>query len=334
MNRVGVVTSLLTAVPAAYAKGELAIIDTLGGIVEEGAAGPYSNPTMLELFVGLSDGSAKQIGTINPHKFTYQVLAYKAAVGKTVRVGYTGSAGNIVVLDPSVAANVGQYGTLTVTYNDLVSNSVPQWGDMFARDVQIKNGDTSATILARLVTAATEIATAINAKYGAGTVTLTSDVASASKYLQFVFAAGKLFTVTIDGIFDGTPVTTTAGSAGPFVSGTTGVEVRAKETEAAILDGYNPTQQTKYQSFNLENYLGGVVGTNYDAIEITTTLPKEYEAPDSPTGWDVSFTIFTPNTTPNTKGAVATAIETLLAEIKANHSLTKAAADVLYAPHA
>lgn len=342
MNRVGVVLDLLDAVPASYSKGDLAIVDSLGVAVEAGTSGPYTHPTMLDVFVGLTDGSAKQIGTINPRKFSYKTLAYAAAVGKTYRVGYTGSTGNIVILDPTIASNVSKFGTLTLTYNNLTGSTIPMWGDAFSQDVQIVAGDTTSSILDKLHNAAEAICAKINAKYGAGTVTFTHDIVSGSKYLQFVFAAGMLFSVTIDGIFDGTPVTVTAGGAGPFVSGLTGAEVREIETEAAILDGYNPTQQAKYASFNLENYIGAELAHNYDAIEVTTTLPKEYESPDAPSGWDVSFTLYFENGTPGVKNTLTLEVEALLAEIWANHNginaaagdalfLTKTEADALYA---
>jgi hypothetical protein len=334
MNRIGVVLDVIdTAVPSSFDKGDLVIADTKGGIVEPSATGPYTPPTMLEVFVGLSDGSAKQVGTINPAKFNYVVKQYEAAVGKTVRVGYTGSTGKLVCIDPTVSTNVTKFGTLTLTLNSLISSAIPGWGDMFQRDIQIVTGDTNTTLYAKLQAAATAIATAINTKYGSGTVTFTSGAPvlnASSSYLQFVFAANKHFVVTLDGIFDGTPITVTAGGSGPFISGMTGVEVREKEMEAAILDGYNPNQKSKYASFDLENYVQAAVGTNYDAIEITTTLPKEYESPDAPTGWDVSFTLFSV-TGDNALGAIATEIQTLLAEIKSNNqALSAAAADALF----
>lgn len=347
MNRIGVVLDVLTAVPASYAKGDLALIDSLGVIVKPTATGPYAKPTILDVFVGLSDGSAKQVGAINPANFTYKVKTYEAAVGKTVRVGYTGSTGKLVCIDPTVASNVTKFGTLTLTYNNLTSASLPGWGDMFQEDIQIASGDTNTTLYDKVKAAATRIAAKVNTKYGAGTVTYSAGspvLNASSSYLQFVFAAGMSFVVTFDGIFDGTPVTVTAGGSGPFISGMTGVEVRDKEIEAAILDGYNPTQMAKFASFDLENYVQAVVGTNYDAIEISTVLPKEYESPDAPTGWNVSFTLFS-ITGSGTLGAIGIEIEALLAEIKANNQaldaatadslfLTQDEGDVLYAAHA
>lgn len=337
MNRCGVATELLAALPDAYTKGQLALIATDGTLVEAGVAGPYDKQTLIELFVGLSDGTSKQIGSINPSNFKYSKLEYAAAVGKTVRVGFDGSANKLVVVDPTIATNIGKYGTLSLIYNDLKSLAIPTWGDTFSMDIQIANGDTVTTLYAKVVAAATALAAKINAKYGAGTVTYTGGVPvlnAASSFLQFAFAAGKLFKVTFDGIFDGTAIKTTVGATSAFVSGLTGAEVREAEIEAAILDGYNPNQKSKFQTFDLENYLGGVVGTNYDGLQITTTLPKEYESPDSPSGWEVTFEIYCPTTDHPVDDIIA-----LLDEVKANANgtfdmLTKTAADDLYAAHA
>ena len=339
MNRIGVVTSVLDAVPSAYTKGQLALIDTKGGIVKTGSAGPYAPPSMIEFFVGLTDGTSKHFGTLNPSKFAVSSKAYEAAVGKTVRVGYDGTSGSLVCIDPTLTANIGKFGTLSITYNDLTSLTIPSWGNVFQQDIQIAAGETTTTLYAKLQAAATALAAKINAKYGAGTVTFTSGapvINAASSYLQFVFAAGKTFSVTLDDIFDGTPIAVTAGADGPIVSGLTGAEVIDREKEAAVLDGYNPNQVDKYQLFNIDNYVGAAVGTNYDCVQIRTTLPKEYEAPDSPSGWDVLFEIFCPNTTPGTLGTVAQAIVDLLTEVNTNQSgfLTQAVADTLYAPHA
>ena len=335
MKRVAVATSLLDAVPASYAKGELALISSDGSIVKTGAAGPYSRSTMIGVFVGLTDGTHKRVGTINPFDFKVEKLDYAAAVGKTIRVGYDGSANKLVCIDPTLTANIGKFGTLRLTHMDITKNTLPGWGDVFEQDVQIATGETNTTLYAKLQAAGTSLAAKINAKYGAGTVAFTSGAPvlnAASSYLQFVFAAGKLFTVTLDDIFDGTAVKVTAGDTGPFVSGLTGAEVIEMEKKNAILDGYNPNQNSKYQSFNLDNYIGAAGGTNYDALLITTKLPKEYESPDAPTGWDVQFVVYAATGNPS----VVDTLKTLLDEVKvaSDGYLTQAVADTLYAPHA
>lgn len=332
MNRVGVFTSILETNPTVYTAGQLSIVTSKGDVVKAGATGPFSAPTNIDINVGLADGTYKQVITINPRKFSYKALAYAAAVGKTVRVGYTGSASNIVVADASVAANQNKFGTLTISRVDLGSGVAPAYS--VHKNIQIVAGSTAASVLAALVAAATSLTATLNAKFGAGSVTFTSDVASANKYLQFVFAKDKVFNVAIDGIFDGTPVTVTAGVDGPIVSGLTGVEVRAKEREAAILDGYNPTQNDKYSMFDIDNYISAVGTTNYDALLITTRLDKEYESPANETSWDVTAILYADNTTPGTIGTDIAALVAILDEVKTNNGagLTQAQADLLYAP--
>lgn len=315
MNRVGIFKDISVGVPNPYDSGELSIIASNGEVLAVGNTGPFKNPTMVDLVVGLKDGSAKEVITINPRNFKYKVSPYVVAVGHTVRIGYNGVSKNIVLADPTLASNVGKYGTVWFHRTDLKSGVIPK--DTFHKDVEIIAGDSVATVLARLVAQVTLIVADINAKYGAGSVSITSSVGGANKYIELVFAKNKVFSVTIDGIFDGTAITVTAGTGGPFVSGLTGVEVQAIEKEAAVLDGYNPVQTDKKQLFNINNYVCAEVGTNYDAILITTRLPKEYNSPGNPEGWDVTAILYTPNTTPGTLGEKGAALEAILKELAA-----------------
>lgn len=331
MNRFAVVTSLLSAVPTAYAAGELALIDSLGVIVDATHFGPYAPPAVVDIFVGTPAATPRQVGVINPKNFSYETLAYRAAVGQTIRVGYTGSASNIVLADPTLTANLAKAGTLSLTYHSLDKSSSPAWGNVFQKDVQVAAGDTVALVLARLVVAATAITSDMNTRLGTGTITFTSDVASTNKYLNFVVAKNFQVDVKIDGIFEGTPVTITAGTAGPFFSGTSGVEIQALELEGAVLDGYNPSQTNMYQTFPLANYVSAVAASNYDAIIIRTTSAKQYPSPSHPAGWDVEMVLYFANTTPGTVGAGAAAVAALLLLIKeANQGLTSVEGDALF----
>lgn len=337
MNRVGVFTSVLETNPTSYNAGELSLVTSKGDVVKLGSTGPFPTGTTIDLAVGLADGTYKRVITITPKCFDYSAVAYKAAVGKTVRVGYTGSTGKLIVVDPTLPANINKYGTLSV-YNTDVDSAVRPSVEIH-EDVQISTGETTATLYAKLQAAGTKIAARLNAKYGAGTVTFNSGspvLNAASSYLEFVFAKTKVFTVTLDGIFDTTPVTTTAGADGPVVSGLTGAEVQMVEKEAAVLDGYNPTQSDKRQMFNVSNYVSASLASNYDALQITTTSNKEYESPGSPKGWDVTAKLYSANSIAGTIGANIAAVAAILAEVKTNNGvgLTKAQADILYAAHA
>lgn len=320
MKRVGVYTKVLTAAEAVvarggvYANGELSLLASDGTGVELGASGPYKKGTAIDIVVG-TKGAPREVITINPYAFGFTKLAFEAAAGQTVVIGSKTAAGKIVVADPTLASNLNAIGTLSLVRKTLDSGVVAPWGDTFTDDVQIRPGDSVASVLAKLVVVATALVAKINAKYGAGTATLTSDIAGNNKYLQFAFAAGKTFNVTCDGIFDGTLNTMTVADVN-IVSGQTGAEVREAETEAAVLDGYNPVQLPKYQLFDLETYLSGVAGTNYDAIQIVTTLPKEYETPGSPTGWDVMVTLYAPTSEGNT---LMEALAAILTELQQNH---------------
>ena len=331
MNRIAIVTELLTAVPASYTAGQLAVIDTLGGIVKPTATGPYVDPVNVEVFVGTKEGP-RQVGIINPREFSFSSKAHVTPVGRTVRVGYNGTDNNIVLVDPTIATNVTKSGALSIAFHDLTSNTTPSWGNLFTADIQIATGDTTAAILARLVAQATIQVAKINAKYGAGSVTFTSDVASANKYLQFATKAGLDIGVTLDGIFTGTGVKNTVVS---ITSGTTGAEIRELEKEAAILDGYNPTQVDKYQTFDLDNYLAADTSKNYDSVIVNTTSKKQYSSPGHPKGWDVEIQFFFANTTPGTLGAGATAFVAILTEMQKNHrGMSLVDATAAFAPHA
>ena len=336
MNRVGVFTAIATDLTVTNTAGLLTIVASNGTVLATGATGPFVNPTMVDVLVGLNDGSIKEVITINPRDFTFKTLAYVAAVGKTVRVGYDGTSNKLIIVDPTIVNNLNKYGTLTIWHNDPKSAVAP--AASVHQDVQIISGDTVTTLYTKLQAAGTALATKINAIYGAGSVTFTSGAPvlnAASSYLQFVFAKNKEFNVTLDGIFDGTTVAVTAGTTGPFVSGLTGVEVQELEKEAAILDGYNPTQNDKRPSFDIVNYVAAVGATNYDATLIKTTLPHQYESVGNPKGWDVTALLYTPNTTPGTIGSAAAALTAILNELKQNHgSLDVATAKVLFAAHA
>ena len=331
MNRIGVVTSLLSAVPASYNAGELALIDTLGGIVDATHVGPYAPPCKIGVFLG-TVGGEREIGYINPNRFTFETFAYRTAVGKTIKIGYNASpAGVFNTIDVTLAANIGKFGTLTLWNHDRTRSTNPAMGDTFQQTVQIASGETATTYLAKLNKAADKVAADVNAKYGAGTVTVTKSGSDATTLVQFAFAVGFNFTATLDGTFDGTTVQTTTQSV---FSGQTGSEIRDKEKEAAILDGYNPTQTDKYVTFPLDQYLSAAVGTNYDGLVIHTVSDKQYQSPGHPEGWDITIELFGPNTTPGTVGAPISSIVALLTKIKQNVSLTKADADILYAAHA
>jgi hypothetical protein len=235
MNRCAVATSLLTAVPSSYTAGQLALIDTKGGIVKTGAVGPYDKGVTIGVFVG-TNGNPRQVGIIYPDAFEYEALAYTAAVGKTWRIGYNGSAGDILISDPTASANLYKTGTLTVRRQSLDMSTIPGWGDVFQKEVQIVPGDSEATVAGKLLDAADEIATAINAKYGASTITETDDDTDGSRYIQYAVAAGFQFTFEVDGIFEGTPIEITVGDDKKDFSGTTGAEVQALELESAVLD--------------------------------------------------------------------------------------------------
>jgi hypothetical protein len=316
MNRTAVCTSLNADPAVACAANELLIVASAGlganQAVDATHCGPFAPPTTVNFLVGLKDGTSKEVISVNPKSFSYSVLAYAAAVARTVVVGDASSTGKIKVLDPSVASNMFAIGNITVSRVDPTSAVAPS--KIYSEPVQIVTGDTTATILAKLNTAATKIVTQLNADYPSNTASLTANAHATNAALTFVFNKDLAFNVVVDGIFDGSTVTVTNGS--PIVSGLTGVEVNALERESAILDGYNPTQTNLRQSFNLSNYLNAVAATNYDAILITTKLPKEYESPDAPSGWSVTAVIYSPNVTPGTKGANTAAIEAILAAMK------------------
>lgn len=315
MNRIAIVTELLhSTVPSTLTDGQLLITDTKGGIVKAGAAGPYVAPSFLELMVG-TKGFPRQLGILYPNNFTFESYAYRAAVGRTIKVGYINGSAAYNTIDVTAAANIAKFGTLTVTFHSLTSSVIPAWGDMFAEDVQIASGETVASYRAKLVAKATKIAAAINAKYGSGTVSLTDSGSAGTTMLQFVFVKGADVTITIDGVFDGTDVTVSGGA--PCVSGTTGPEVLEMLKESAILDGYNPVQVPKYEMFLMDQY-GTVDPTvNYDGIVIHTVSNKQYESPGHPAGWDVSYMIYTPNSEAGTLGTEGAAIVALLTELKA-----------------
>ena len=336
MNRIGVVTEVLAAI-ATPAAGELLFVDSLGVIVDATHAGPYKPPTTLQLVVGTA-GGVRELGSINPNNFTWESYAYRAAVGKTWKLGYVSGSGVYVTLDVTAAANVGKFGTLTAYLHDPTKSTVPMWGKTWAYDIQIATGETVASYLAKLNAKAALLVAAANADLGATVLATTTSGSAGTSMVQFTVAAGYDFTFTLDGVFDGSTVQVTAGATGPFMSGQTGVQVRAKELETAVLDGYNPVQTSKYEMFPVDQYVSALVGTNYDGIIIKSTANKQYPSPDHPKGWDVLIELFAVNSSPGTLGTHAAEIVALLTAVKAaslgqTDMLTKTAADLLYAAH-
>ena len=335
MNRIGVINSVaaIAVEPLQYTAGKLAIVHG-DDPVTDSSVHSFLPTSVVDLFAGLKDGSCKKVGAINPFKFKYSVETYVPfATGKSIRVGYSGAAGNIVVADPTIAANVNKFGTISVSYTDLTKNTVAPWGSSFEEDVYIVAGDSTATVLAKLVTAATKVIAKVNAAFNTVVATLTSDVASANKYLNI--ACGKenvRLNVTINGIFEGTLITETAGDYKK--GGLLGADVIELEKEAAVLDGYNPAYIPKQPTFGLNNYIIADAAKGYDIVLIETTLPKEYDSPDAPSGWDVLIAVYC-ETGAGVLGTSATALSAVLDNIQnaaSGNLLTKAEADDLYAP--
>lgn len=336
MNRIGVINAVADAVvnPLSFTAAQLAV--THGDdVVTDVSEHSFLPTSVVDLFAGLKDGSCKHLGSINPFKFAFSSEKYVPfANGKKVRVGYNGTSGNIVVADPSVSANVNKFGTLTISYTSLEKNTVAPWGNLFQEDIYIVAGDNTAAVLAKLVTALTKLVTKINAAFNTNVISASSDVASASKYLEITSLTEKVrFNVNINGIFEGTLVTTTVeGDA--FKGGLKGDAVQVLEQEAAVLDGYNPVYVPKQPPFNLPNYVVADATKGYDIVKINTALPKEYDSPDAPTGWDVEIVVYC-ETGNNVLGTSATDLLAVLQNIKniaTGNFLTKAVADDLYAP--
>jgi hypothetical protein len=336
MNRIGVVTEVLAAI-ATPAAGELLLVDSLGVIVDATHVGPYAPPTTLTVLVGTA-GGPREIGVINPNNFTFESYAYRAAVGKTWKLGYVSGSGVYVTIDVTAATNVGKFGTLTAYCQDFTHSVVPNTGLTWSYDIQIATGETVASYLAKLNAKAALLVAAANAALGATVLATTTSGSAGTSMVQFTVAAGYDFTFTLDGTFDGSTVQVTAGATSPVISGQTGLEVRAKELEGAILDGYNPVQTAMYQMFDTSKYVSALVGTNYDGIIIKTTSDKQYPSPGHPKGWDVLIELFAVNSSPGALGTHAAEIVALLTAVKAaslgqKDMLTKTAADLLYAAH-
>lgn len=90
----------------------------------------------------------------------------------------------------------------------------------------------------------------------------------------------------------------------------------------------------KQPPFNTVNYVVGDITKGYDIVQIKTALPKEYDSPDAPTGWDVEITVYC-ETGAGVLGTSATALVAILQNIKniaTGNFLTKEVADDLYAP--
>lgn len=305
MNRVGVIKSVIS-------NGTPAIGGLL--ITPSNAEGTYLKPSVVALDVFLNDLSKKHLGVLNPRKFKVESQAYVAAGNKVIVLGYNGTSGNLVCADPSIATNLNKFGTLTISeLTSAGTGYIPKWGTAYQEDIYIKAGDTTATIYTRLVAAATKIAAKINAKYGAGTVTFTSSISDSNKYLSFTFA-NKLFSATLDGIFDGTSVTVTPTDFSvPIMNG---AAVIVKEKEAAVLDGYNPIQTDKFQTFNIANYTIGAIGSTYDCVLIHTTSDSKYESPTFTEGWDLDIEIYCVRAGGDTNGQLGAVAAALVAALK------------------
>lgn len=317
MNRVGVVSTIREVAPLEgefLTAGELLMLNNKGEVITDTTAmTPLEVGSRIEFILGLGDGKAKSILTLDPYHFDYEEKVYAAGVGKVIEVGSSSVADKLVVANP--ATNVGKCGSLYINYLNKESALAPLGGEQFVEPIDIVAGDTEADILTKLVAAGNSLVSKINTKYGSTTITMTSDVVSANKYLQFTFDPGFLFNVVIDGIFDGTLVDTTMGADGPFKSGLEGADVIAAEKEAAILDGYNPTQTDHRQAFDIDSYILGDKSATYNGFLITTQLPKEYNSPGNPEGWGVSTNIYIKTT----DTATITSMGNILFNLKINN---------------
>ena len=326
MNVLSVFTALLGA-KAAPAAGELLILDSKGVAVAPGASGPYTEGEVLSLLVGLPSGKTRHLGNINPKNFSFKYVKYAAAAGKAIRIGYDGAANNIVVSDPAAASNVGKHGTLSITVKNFDKATENSSGDLTSGIVQIVAGDTTATVLAKLVALATELVATVNSKYGAGSITLTSSIANtAQAYINLACAAGLNAFVSIDGIFDGTviKVTTTA----PLKSAMTGVAVLAREKEQAVQAGYNRTQTDMAPMFNLDAFRLASAASNYDGMVIETAMAEPYG--HTKKSITVEIELCAP-TGAGVLGAAMTDLVAVLQEVYNNNiGLSQAAADGLY----
>lgn len=316
MNKCAIVSSLeATSVNPTFTAGKLLIVGN-GAIVKTGAV-TFAKDVVLDILCGIQDGDMKAVGKLNPANFNYTSSAYTAAVLRTQVVGYVDGVSAMKVASTAISTNLGRAGVLSVTVKDRTSSMEDRIGKVFADDIIIEEGDTRATIIAKLVSVATSIVAKINAKYGAGTLTLTTDSTANSELLTFAQGSSANIKINLDGIFDGTGVTTTVGKNGPSISTSDGLSVRAAEMVSAVKDGYNPNQIAMYSMFNLDKYLVSNTSLNYDVIQITSQAPRWYEMPSSGTEWVTDFVLYIPNTTPGTKAALTTTVETLLAAIKA-----------------
>lgn len=335
MNRIGVVTQVLTSVATTLASGELMIVDSKGVIVTPGTAGPYAPDVSLQVFVG-TPGGIREVGVIYPNAFTFSPVMYVARTQQVIKMGYVSGSGSITSIDVTAAANVGKFTTVSVVKHDLTKTTSPAWGNVFARDVYIAVGESVATYRAKLLAALTAIVADVNAAFGASTIVLTnSGTTWSDTCFIFTLALGVEFTVHVDGAWTGTVQNTTLGIR---YSGLTGPELLEIEKEAAVLDGYNPVQTDKYKMFDMADYSVVASGTNYDGITIHTVSAKQYESPGHPAGWDVTMDLFSP-TGSSAYGEHSAEIIALLTEVKAKSAgvydmITKTAADLAYAAHA
>lgn len=316
MNRIGVVTQVLTSVETTLASGELMIVDSKGVVVTPGTAGPYAPDVSLQVFVG-TPGGIREVGVLYPGAFTFSSVMYVPRTQQVIKMGYVSGSGAITSIDVTAAANVGKFTTVSIVKHDLTKTTTPSWGNMFTRDVYIAVSESVATYRVKLLAALTAIVADVNAAFGTGTIVLTnSGTTWSDTCFIFTLAVGAEFTVHVDGAWTGTVQSTTVGIR---YSGLTGAELIELEKEAAVLDGYNPVQVDKYKMFDMSQYAVAASGTNYDGITIHTVSAKQYSSPGHPAGWDVTIDLFSP-TGSSAYGEHSAEIIALLTEIKAKNA--------------
>ena len=303
MNRVGVIT------------GGQVNDDTVGSLFlyYTGENKDTKKPNIVDLSVILRNKTTKSLGWINPRHFEYEVKPYVGYALNNITLGYVSPSGNLVCVDPALPINLNKFGTITI--NVLKKDGLgytPKWGLSFSEDIYIQQGDTLAKIYQRLLDAAHKVANKVYYKFPESHIETEYDITSANKYIKFLSNSEFLFNVTLDGIFDGTLITNDINYA-QIINGT---YVIAREKEGAILDGYNPNQTDKFQTFNLSNYILGEVDNKYDSIIIRTTSDEKYESPTFHGGWDLEIELYCLRNGEDdgTLGVVATAV---VAELKA-----------------
>ena len=248
----------------------IACISSNGKAVTATAAKADRRGQAIQFVQGRGLGMNPHLGLLlNPFKLSYTITPYKAAVAKIVKLGYAAgvNATSSIILAADVTANVNRLIGVRITPMNIPRASYQLGVPYYSVDVQIKSGDTPATVQTRLKTKLDKLFLTLG--NGLAVTSTNSTV-----YYGFDFTANAGFNFTVSGSYlaEMAPVATTTKVV--FSNGAAADMIRI-ENEHSTRDGNNLSFHSDEILYTEESEI--VSGATYDTCIIDTVMDPQYE---------------------------------------------------------